>query len=117
MPQRPAAGCRSRSDGKLGGLGVSLLLEGDAVIRVVLHPRQPVDDELVGLFSGQAQLSQSILQKGGGIGSGNAEAPGEIVLLGALALPVQVVVGLPSLVVANKPYIIPKTTKEILSIL
>ena len=49
---------------KVSGWGsmVCLLLEGDQVIGVALHPGEPVEDKLVGLPPGQAQLGQGVLR-------------------------------------------------------
>ena len=47
---------RGRGDVQLRGVGVGASLEADQVIGIVLHQGQPVDDELVGLPAGQAQL-------------------------------------------------------------
>ena len=44
-----------------------LSLEGDEVPGVVLHPRQPVDDELVVLARGEAHVRQLLAQKRGGV--------------------------------------------------
>ena len=84
----------SGGDGEFCGIGIGLLLEGDEVIGALLHPGQPVDDELVGLVPGQPQLGQGVLQKSGGIGAGDAKAPGEVILRGALTLPVQIIISL-----------------------
>ena len=59
----PEKGVRGRGDGEGGVLGVHLVLEGDEVVGVALHLRQPVDKELVGLLVGEAQGGQGPSRK------------------------------------------------------
>ena len=73
-------------------------LERNQIVGILLHPGEPVDDELVGLPAVQAQLGQGVLQKRGGACAGDTEAPGEVVCGVRNALPVEVVVGLAALV-------------------
>ena len=52
----PQEAVRLRGDGKPGAVGVVLKLEGDQIEWIVLHPGEPVDNKLVGLPAGEAQL-------------------------------------------------------------
>ena len=92
--EHPQEGVRLRGDGQHGVVRVGGPLEGDQVVGVRFHPGQPVDDELVGLPAGEAQLGQGVLQEGGGVGPGDAESLREVIGDAGRALPVEVVVGL-----------------------
>ena len=67
-------------------------MQGYNVVRVVLHLRQPVDDELVGFTGGQTYVHQLLTQEFCGISSGNAEAFAHIEVRCSLALPVEAVI-------------------------
>ena len=87
-----------RDNGEGRGFGVGLLLEGNQIVGVLLHLGQPIHNELVGLPSGQTKPGKGARQKGGGIGTGDAETAGEVIIGGAFAFPVEVVVGLAGVV-------------------
>ena len=78
------------------GFRVGLRLKRDDVVGVLLHERQPVDDELVGLPPRQPQLLQRLLQKRRRVGALHAKALAHVPAGIGLALPVEVAVGLPS---------------------
>ena len=50
-----------RRDGELCRVGVGIRLERDEVIGVLFHLREPIDDELVGLRAGQAELRERMI--------------------------------------------------------
>ena len=75
----PQSSVRLRRDGEPGMVRVSVELKGDQIIGIRLHAGQPVNDKLIGLPTVQAQLRQSVLQECGGVGTGDAEALGEII--------------------------------------
>ena len=60
----------------------------------MFHLREPVDDELVGLCAGQAELRKRVLQERGGLLAGDTEALREVILDVVHALPVEIAVGL-----------------------
>ena len=63
----------------VGMVRVGVELKGDQIIGIRLHAGQPVNDKLIGLPTVQAQLRQNVLQECGGVGTGDAEALGEII--------------------------------------
>jgi len=60
-------------------VGVGCCLECDQIIGIVLHSRQPVDDEFVVFARRQSELRQNLLQKCGGFAACDAIRIGEVV--------------------------------------
>jgi len=81
------------AEGKRCRIGISVRLERDEIAGVVLHPRQPVNDEFICFCLTQTECGKRLLQKLCGVSTCNAEALGEIVLCRHLGFPEQGGVG------------------------
>ena len=68
------------------------MLERDQVIRIILHPGEPIDDKFVGLFVTQTKFGKDGFQKGFCFAAGNDKTGGEVIIYIGLALPEQAVI-------------------------
>ena len=77
---------------KLHSLGIAIVLEGNNIVRILLHQRQPVHDKLICFPAGKTQLLKDILQECSGIFSLYTKSFGEIKLCRSFPFPVQIIV-------------------------